>query len=71
MYASMEVDANSYIWPNGLPNGVNSFYGFVKIPEGPGLGIEIDEEHVKKMAAIGHSWKNPIWRHDDNSIAEW
>ena len=45
--------------------------GFVKIPEGPGLGIEIDEEHVKKMAAVGHNWKNPLWRHDDNSIAEW
>ena len=45
--------------------------GFVKIPEGPGLGLDIDEEHVKKMAAIGHSWKNPVWRHADNSVAEW
>ncbi len=45
--------------------------GFVKIPEGPGLGIAIDEEHVKKMAAVGHNWKNPVWRHSDNSVAEW
>jgi len=45
--------------------------GFVKIPDGPGLGITVDEEHVKKMAAIGHNWKNPIWRHDDGSVAEW
>jgi galactonate dehydratase len=45
--------------------------GFVKIPEGPGLGISIDEAHVKKMAAVGHNWKNPVWRHSDNSIAEW
>lgn len=45
--------------------------GFVKIPEGPGLGIEIDEEHVKKMALIGHNWRNPLWRHQDNSVAEW
>jgi galactonate dehydratase len=45
--------------------------GFVKIPEGPGLGLTIDEEHVKKMATIGHSWKNPVWRHTDNSVAEW
>jgi galactonate dehydratase len=45
--------------------------GFVKIPEGPGLGIEINEEHVKKMATVGHNWHNPLWRHEDGSIAEW
>jgi len=45
--------------------------GFVKIPGGPGLGIEINEEKVIKMAAIGHNWKNPVWRHSDGSIAEW
>lgn len=45
--------------------------GFVKIPDAPGLGIEINEEHVRKMAALGHSWKNPVWRHSDGSVAEW
>jgi len=45
--------------------------GCVSIPDGPGLGIEIDEAHVRKMAAIGHDWKNPIWRHKDGSVAEW
>ena len=45
--------------------------GFVKIPDGPGLGIEINEEHVRKLAATGHNWRNPIWRHEDGSIAEW
>ena len=45
--------------------------GYVKIPSGPGLGIEINEDHVRKMAAIGHNWKNPVWRHKDGSIAEW
>jgi galactonate dehydratase len=45
--------------------------GFVKIPEGPGLGIEINEDFVKKMAETGHSWKNPLWRHEDGSVAEW
>jgi galactonate dehydratase len=45
--------------------------GHVAIPEGPGLGIEINEEHVKKLAAAGHNWKNPVWRHKDGSIAEW
>ncbi|MEO0487738.1 MAG: galactonate dehydratase [Pseudomonadota bacterium] len=45
--------------------------GHVKIPEGPGLGVEIDEEYVKERAAEGHRWRNPIWRHEDGSVAEW
>lgn len=45
--------------------------GFVKIPDQPGLGIDINEEHVRKKAAIGHNWRNPLWRHDDGSVAEW
>ena len=45
--------------------------GYVNIPDKPGLGIEINEEHVRKMAAIGHNWRNPVWRHTDGSVAEW
>jgi galactonate dehydratase len=45
--------------------------GLVKIPEGPGLGIEIDEEHVMKMKVEGHNWHNPLWRHGDGTVAEW
>ncbi|MBO9155358.1 galactonate dehydratase [Chitinophaga sp. GCM10012297] len=45
--------------------------GYVNIPDKPGLGIEINEAHVRKMAAEGHNWRNPVWRHTDGSIAEW
>jgi galactonate dehydratase len=45
--------------------------GFCKIPEGPGLGIEINEEFLLSRAAIGHNWRNPIWRNADGSVAEW
>ncbi|WP_252312574.1 galactonate dehydratase [Sinobaca sp. H24] len=45
--------------------------GAVKIPAGPGLGIEINEEYVREQARKGHNWKNPVWRHKDGSIAEW
>lgn len=45
--------------------------GFVAIPDGPGLGIEIDEDYVIARARIGHDWRNPIWRHADGSLAEW
>jgi galactonate dehydratase len=45
--------------------------GYVKIPDGPGLGIEVNEDYVKERAAVGHRWRNPIWRHTDGSFAEW
>ncbi len=45
--------------------------GYVNIPDKPGLGIEINEDHVRKMATIGHNWRNPVWRHTDGSVAEW
>jgi galactonate dehydratase len=45
--------------------------GFVNIPSGPGLGIEINEDYVAQRAAEGHRWRNPVWRHTDGSIAEW
>ncbi|WP_341839686.1 galactonate dehydratase [Chitinophaga caseinilytica] len=45
--------------------------GYVDIPSKPGLGIEINESHVRKMAEEGHNWRNPVWRHTDGSVAEW
>ncbi|CEG22085.1 D-galactonate dehydratase [Planococcus massiliensis] len=45
--------------------------GYVKIPQGAGLGIEINEDYVRQQSEIGHNWKNPVWRHQDGSIAEW
>jgi galactonate dehydratase len=45
--------------------------GFVPRLTGPGLGIEIDEAKVRAMASIGHNWRNPVWRYEDGSVAEW
>lgn len=45
--------------------------GHVRIPDGPGLGITVNEEYVREMAKTGHRWRNPVWRHRDGSIAEW
>jgi len=45
--------------------------GYVAIPGGPGLGIEINEAYVSERAKVGHRWRNPLWRHDDGSVAEW
>lgn len=45
--------------------------GYVAIPRGPGLGIEINEDYVQSRAEEGHRWRNPVWRHKDGSVAEW
>jgi galactonate dehydratase len=45
--------------------------GFVRMPEGPGLGIAVNEAYVAERAAVGHRWRNPLWRHADGSVAEW
>jgi galactonate dehydratase len=45
--------------------------GHVAIPSRPGLGIEVNEAFVRRKAAEGHRWRNPVWRHADGSFAEW
>jgi len=45
--------------------------GYVPLPSKPGLGIEIDEDKVRRAAEEGHNWKNPIWRREDGTVAEW
>jgi galactonate dehydratase len=45
--------------------------GFVTIPTGLGLGIDINEEYVIERARQGHRWRSPVWRHRDGSLAEW
>lgn len=45
--------------------------GYVEIPTGAGLGVSVDEQKVKAAAQIGHAWRNPVWRNEDGTIAEW
>lgn len=61
-------DILDYLSDPGVFNYEN---GFVKKLTAPGLGIEINEEKVREMAAISHNWKNPVWRLEDGSVAEW
>lgn len=45
--------------------------GYLTIPTGPGLGVEIDEDAVRAADRESHRWRNPIWRLKDGSFAEW
>ncbi|MBU3062534.1 hypothetical protein KO481_29410 [Nocardia sp. NEAU-G5] len=45
--------------------------GHVGLPTAPGLGIDIDPVAVERAAASAPRWRNPIWRPDDGSLAEW
>jgi galactonate dehydratase len=44
--------------------------GYIDIPTGPGLGIELDEEAMADK--IGHDWRNPeSYDVDDGSVVDW
>ncbi|MGW5250403.1 hypothetical protein ACWEQN_42940, partial [Streptomyces sp. NPDC004129] len=45
--------------------------GHAQRGEIPGLGITVDEGAVRAADRTGHAWRNPVWRHDDGSFAEW
>lgn len=53
------------------PEPLNIVDGYVPLMTRPGLGVEINEAFVIEQAAKGHSWRNPLWRHEDGSVAEW
>lgn len=45
--------------------------GFLELMAGSGLGVEIDEDFVRRAAESDVNWKNPIWRNFDGTVAEW
>jgi galactonate dehydratase len=44
--------------------------GFLELPKGPGLGIELDESAIADK--IGHDWRNPeSYDPEDQSVVDW
>ena len=44
--------------------------GFVDVPTGPGLGVELDENALADK--IGHKWRNTeSYDEDDGSVVDW
>jgi galactonate dehydratase len=53
-----------------LKNPFVAVAGFVELPTGPGLGIELDEDALEDK--IDHDWRNPkVYHPDDNSVVDW
>jgi galactonate dehydratase len=44
--------------------------GYIAVPQGPGLGIELDEDALADKAYDG-SWETPRLWHADGSVADW
>jgi galactonate dehydratase len=40
-------------------------------PPKPGLGVVINEELVIERSKQAPDWRNPVWRYEDGSVAEW
>jgi galactonate dehydratase len=45
--------------------------GYINRPEGPGLGVVVNEDAIREAAATGHRWRNPVWRNADGCVTEW
>ncbi len=45
--------------------------GFVELNTRAGLGVEMDEEYIKRAEKNCVTWKNPVWRNYDGTVAEW
>ncbi|KAF8888542.1 enolase C-terminal domain-like protein [Infundibulicybe gibba] len=49
--------------------------GFVAVPTGPGLGIEMNEVLIRQISELyvrDHKpWRNPVWRGPDDGLREW
>jgi len=45
--------------------------GYVELPKRAGLGVDVNKELVVEENKNPHNWKNPVWHHEDGSVAEW
>ena len=45
--------------------------GYIGLPPGPGLGVEVDEKRLAELAAQPQSYKWPGRTHPDGSVADY
>ncbi|KIJ41199.1 hypothetical protein M422DRAFT_31822 [Sphaerobolus stellatus SS14] len=68
MHYNEEADLLTYVKNTEIFDVVD---GMVNVPVGPGLGVTIDEELVRKAARDAPAWRNPVWRGPDGAFREW
>ena len=39
--------------------------------QGPGLGVDVDEQIVRSLEEPDLAWKNPVFRLEDGCVTEW
>ena len=46
--------------------------GYLDLPSGPGLGVELDDVAMKANDKLGHDWRNrEEYDRDDGSVVDW
>jgi galactonate dehydratase len=68
VHYSAGTDAMNYILS---PETFTFDAGYINRPEGPGLGVVVNEDAIREAAATGHRWRNPVWRNADGCVTEW
>lgn len=68
MHYNNEGDLTDYVVNTSLFRPVD---GSVPVPQGAGLGVEVDEDAVRSISRGDLNWKAPVWRRNDGSLTEW
>ncbi|WP_049923519.1 galactonate dehydratase [Halopiger djelfimassiliensis] len=68
IYPAPKSAADNYLADSSVFDFEN---GYLSPLEGPGLGIEIEQDAVRERAQQNLNWHNQVWRHEDGSVAEW
>ncbi|HEY0618868.1 MAG TPA: galactonate dehydratase [Kribbella sp.] len=68
LHYNVDSDLTSYVTD---PTPFTWVHGHAEWNPLPGLGITVDEAAVRDADKKGHTWRNPLWTHEDGSFAEW
>lgn len=68
MHYNKDADLLDYVLNK---DDFNISEGFIKPLTKPGLGVELDEQAIIAASKKQQTWRNPLWRHNDGSVAEW
>jgi galactonate dehydratase len=67
-YNAGSEDITSYLKDSSVWNVSE---GYIRLLDGPGLGIEIDEDQIRRLAAGAKPWRNPRFFGPGHEIREW